>query len=200
MTGLPTTGHRGAILDAASAILADEGVPGLNVSALMRRAGISRTAFYREFEDIYAVVAAVLGPIAEELAQAAGDWYRGQIGTPDVIHGNLLSFARTVQRHGPTLEAIWVGTGLDTGIRARWDEFVDGFAQQTEAAITRDQHAGAIDPHLDARAAALALTWMGEQASLRLMGRRHAGTPQDYADLLAPVWTRTLFGVPDTTE
>lgn len=199
MTERSPARHKRAIVDAAAAILADEGLPGLDVSTLMRHAGISRTAFYRAFDDIYAVDAAVLDPIADELTQASGDWYRGQVGTPEVIHSNLLSFARAVDRHGLTLEAVWVGAGLDPDIRDRWDAFVAGFAHQTATAIIRDQQAGAIDPALDAHAAAQALTWLGEQASLRLMGRRRAGTPQDYADLLTPIWTRTLFGIPDAS-
>jgi AcrR family transcriptional regulator len=52
MTDRPLARHHRAIVDAAAAILADDGLPGLNVSALMRHAGISRTAFSREFGDI----------------------------------------------------------------------------------------------------------------------------------------------------
>lgn len=188
--------HREAICRAAETILAESGMAGLTVSAVMARSGISRTAFYRVFDDIYGVVDGVLRPITLELFGASGDWLRGQTGSPEIIHGNLLSFARAYHPHGPTLEAISVGASLDPGLRASWDTLVTAFCDQTEAAIIRDQQAGVIDTALDARGAARALTWMGEQTSLRLMGRRHAGTPEDHADLLTPIWTRTLFGIP----
>jgi AcrR family transcriptional regulator len=186
---------RGAILEAAEAILADEGMPGLNVSAIMRRAGISRTAFYRRFDDVYGVVAAVLERVTEELVAASGEWLRGGIGSPDVIHGNLLSFARAFESRGRTLDAIRAAASMDEGIGALWAGLVRAFRDATEAAIRRDQAAGVIDDGLDAAGAAVALTWMGEQASFDLMGRRASGGPEGYADLLTPVWTRTLFGI-----
>lgn len=192
-----TAGGRGrrAILEATAAILADEGMPGLNVTAVMRRAGISRTAFYRQFDDVYEVVSAILEATGGALLEASGEWFRGSIGSPEVIHGNLLSFARVFERHGPMLESISVAASFDADIRTLWDQLVDGFCQATEEAIRRDQEAGAIDTALDAGQAAEALTFMGEQTSIRLMGHRQAGTPDDYADLLTPIWTRTLFGI-----
>lgn len=187
-------GREDAILDAAAEILAERGWSALTVSAVMQRAGISRTAFYREFADIHAVVVRVLRRLGAELAEASGDWFRGELGSPAVIHGNLLSYARAFERHGPALEAVSVAAAVDPRVRDHWDALVTAFSDRTEAAIRRDQSAGVIDPDLDARGAALALTWMGEQASLRLMGHRRSGTPEDYADLLTPIWTRTLFG------
>ena len=195
----PAPRHHEAICQAAAEILAEAGMAGLSVSAVMARAGVSRTAFYRVFDDIYTVVDAVLRPITAELVAASGDWFRGQTGSPQVVHANLLSFARAYHPHGPTLEAIAVGAAFDPGLQVTWDSLVTAFSDQTETAITRDQQAGVIDRALDAHGAAQALTWMGEQTSRRLMGRRHAGTPEDYANLLTPIWTRTLFGIPDAT-
>jgi AcrR family transcriptional regulator len=186
---------RRAILEAAEAILTEEGMPGLSVSAIMRRAGISRTAFYRRFDDVYGVVAAVLERITGELVAASGDWFRDRIGSPEVIHGNLLSFGRAFEPYGPMLDAIRVAASLDEGIGTLWAGLVQAFRDATEAAIRRDQAAGVVDGGLDAAGAAVALTWMGEQASLDLMGRRASGGPEAYAGLLTPVWTRTLFGI-----
>ena len=187
-------GREEEILAAAAEILAEHGLPSLTVSSVMERAGISRTAFYREFADIHAVLVGILRTLGAELVEASGDWFRGEIGSPAVIHGNLLSYARAFQQHGRVLEAVSVAAAADPQVRDDWDGLVTAFADRTEAAIRRDQAAGVIDPHLDAHSAALALTWMGEQASLRLMGYRRSGTPEDYADLLTPIWSRTLFG------
>lgn len=184
---------REAIIRAAEALLAEEGMAGLTVSAVMRRAGISRTAFYRVFDDVYAVLADLIDSLAAELASAAGSWFRGETGSPEVIHGNLLSYARVFALHGPTLEAIRAAGALDAEVGALWQRLVQGFVDATEAALRRDQLAGAIDTDLDATGAALALTLMGEQASIALFGRHGTGTPEAYADLLTPVWSRTLF-------
>ncbi|MEX1279222.1 MAG: TetR/AcrR family transcriptional regulator [Acidimicrobiia bacterium] len=184
---------RHAITQSAEAILAEEGMPGLTVSAIMRRADISRTAFYRLFDDVYAVVADLVTLLGAELAAASGSWYQGETGSPEVIHGNLLSYARAVAPHGSTLEAIRDAGAFDPDVRELWRRLVRGFADATEAAIRRDQDAGAIDAELDPAGTALALTLMGEQASIALFGRNGTGTPESYADLLTPIWSRTLF-------
>jgi AcrR family transcriptional regulator len=184
---------RRTIIRTVEAILADEGMPGLNVSAIMRRADISRTAFYRVFDDVYAVLADLVESLGAELATASGTWYRGETGSPEVIHGNLRSYARVFAPHGPTLEAIRDAGAFDADVRELWRHLVQGFADAAEAAIRRDQRSGAIDADLDAALAARALTLMGEQASIALFGRHGTGTPESYADLLTPVWSRTLF-------
>lgn len=202
MTGAhPTIRER--IVQATEALLADEGMAGVNVSAIMRRAGISRTAFYRQFDDVYGVIATVLERLVQQLLDASGDWFRGETGTPEIVRGNLLSFARVFEEHGRTLEAIRTAGALDDRIGSMWRSLVDAFRDATAAAIRRDQAVGAIDRDLDPAAAAKALTWMGEQASIDLLGRRAGGDgtgAEAYADLLAPVWSRTLFGIRETAQ
>lgn len=198
MTGEMTASQaatRAAILHASSAILAEEGVSGLSVSGIMRRAGISRTAFYRLFDDVYEVVGAVLEGLSTELLAASGDWLAGKTGSPEVIHGNLFSFAEAFEAHGRTLDAIRAAASLDDRVETIWAGLVQAFRDATEAAIRRDQEAGVIDRDLDPVAAAMALNWMGEQAAVDLLGRRGEGGAAAYADLLTPVWSRTLFGL-----
>lgn len=199
----PSPGARDQILAATEALLAEEGIAAVNVSAIMRRAGISRTAFYRQFDDVYTVIATVLEALIQELLDASGSWFRGETGTPRVVRGNLLSFARAFEAHGRTLEAIRTAGSLDDRIGAMWRGLVQAFRDATEEAIRRDQAVGAIDADLDPAAAAMALNWMGEQASIDLLGRHAARTPvsgaEAYADLLAPVWSRTLFGLPSSS-
>jgi hypothetical protein len=137
----------------------------------------------------------LLDSIGGRLIASSGDWYRGVTGTPEVVYDNLLTFARAFQPVGPMLEAISAAAVFDERIRASWDSLVQQFVDATETAIRRDQDEGAIQADLDAASAALALTLAGERASLTLMGRRRLGGPRDYADLLAPVWIRVLFGV-----
>lgn len=186
---------RAAILQAAEAILAEEGMGALTVSEVMRRAGISRTAFYRLFDDVYAVVGDLLEGLGDSLLGASGEWLAGRTGSPEVIHGNLLSFAKAFEAHGRTLDAIRVAASLDDQIDTLWTGLVRAFSDAIEAAIRRDQDAGVVDRALDAAGAARALNWMGEQAAIDLLGRRGGGGAEDYADLLTPVWSRTLFGI-----
>lgn len=183
-----------AILDAAAAVITEHGMGGLTVTAVMNHAKISRTAFYRRFDGIPEVVSGLLERLRVELVQAAGDWFRDEIGSPEIIHGNLLAVARTFHRHGAVLEAIVMAAGSDPRVRDDWDNLVEAFRVRTEAAIERDQAAGAISTAIQAHDTALALTWLDERAATRLLGRSRAGTPEEYADLLTPIWTRVLFG------
>lgn len=185
---------RAAVLDAAEEILAEEGASGLTVSAVMRRAGIARTTFYRLFDGVYEVIAALLESIAAELQASAGDWFLGAPGSPEVVHRNLLAYARAYEPHGRTLDAIRAAASLDKRVDTVWSTAFEAFIAATEAAIRRDQAAGLADPTLDAAKAAQALTYMGEQAAIDLMGRRGGGSPELFADILTEVWSRTLFG------
>ena len=62
------------IVEAATALLEERGAAGLNVSAIMQRARVSRTAFYRQFDDVYGAAAEILEAIVSELG---GAWLSG---------------------------------------------------------------------------------------------------------------------------
>jgi hypothetical protein len=104
-------------------------------------------------------------------------------------------------RHVDLLAALNDACGFDPRLRELWQEFfVQPFVDASEASIIRDQAAGAVSPDLEPAATALALTLLGEIASLELLGRRKI-SPKRYADIIAPIWTKVLFGVvPDGTE
>lgn len=181
-----------------AALIEEQGLADLSVSEVMVRADVSRTAFYRHFPDVYAVVAAILGRISQELQGRSGSWITasGAIGSPAVIESNLLSFARAYAEHGRLLAALSDATGVDDRVREIWREgLVQAFIDASAAAIARDQAAGALRADLDPEATAYALTMMGERLAYDLLRRHRRGGPEDYARILAPIWAATLFGV-----
>ena len=162
----------------------------------MRRAGVSRTAFYRQFTDIYDVVGVLLERLVEELAGHAGAWFNDPdaVGSAEVIHENALRSGRALAPRARLLRGIVDATGLDESLRQLWwDRAVQVRIDATVAAIRRDQAAGAIRPDLDAEATALALTVMGEHLALELFGRRGARA-DEWARIIAPIWEAVLFG------
>ena len=68
---------RAALIDAATVILAEEGVTGLSLRGAARRAGVSQTAPYRHFRDKAALLAAVaaggFGGLAQAMRRFADD-------------------------------------------------------------------------------------------------------------------------------
>lgn len=187
---------RRRIIAAAAALLEERGPAGLNVSAIMERAGASRTAFYRQFDDVYGVVATLLDAISRELAENAGAWFKEEnaIGSRDVIYGNALRSGRTIKARIGLIAAVVDATALDASLRTLWWEAVlVPRIVAAAAAIRRDQAAGQVPMSIDPDATALALTLMGERVALEVLGRRD-GTPEEYATILSPIWEAVLFG------
>lgn len=65
-------------------LLLTEGMAGLSVASLCRRAGLHRTTFYQHYEDLASCVADAVGePLAESLASALTDnpvpWTNGEV-------------------------------------------------------------------------------------------------------------------------
>lgn len=187
---------REEIIGATIALLTEEGAASLNVHAIMRRAGISRTAFYRQFGDVYDVVTAVLERIGADLLADEPDWFRvpGAVGSREILYGNAVQSGRAIERWAAPLGAIHDASGLDERLRTLWrDGFMAVRIEMVAAAIRRDQDAGAIRADLDADATSLALNLMSEQVGLEILSRG-GGTPEDYARLVAPIWEAVLFG------
>lgn len=190
---------RRQIVEATTGLLEERGAAGLNVSAIMARAGVTRTTFYRQFDDVYGVVAAILDAIASELAERAGAWFKDvdAVGSREVIYSNTLRAGRNIKPVITLLGAIVDATALDTALRTLWHEAIlQPRSDATAAAIRRDQAAGVVPSQIDPDSTALALTLMGERAALEILGRRD-GSPEEYASILSPIWESVLFGHAD---
>jgi AcrR family transcriptional regulator len=188
---------RERILAAGREILIERGADGLSVSAVMERARISRTVFYRRFPDVSEVVAELLRDVCGELAVRSGDWFvdPAAVGSREVVVPNSIGFATALRPHASLLCAISDAASSDTRLRALWwSELLQPRVDATAAAIKRDQRAGAVRSDLDADATAFALTLMGERVALELIGRR-GRTPEEFARMIGPIWEATLFGV-----
>jgi AcrR family transcriptional regulator len=187
---------RRRVIDATVELLEEQGARGLNVSRIMERAGVSRTAFYRQFPDVYAVVSEVLAGIADQLAVGAAPWFRDPdaVGSVDVIVPNAIRSGRVIKPLAKLIQAIVDAAGYDETLRGLWREgVVRARIDATAWAIRRDQAAGVVRPSIDPEATALALTLMGEHVVLEILGRQD-GSPEQYARIVAPVWEAVLFG------
>lgn len=190
----PASVTQAQIIDAVAEILEESGAQGLNVSAIMQRAGVSRTAFYVHFADMFDAVRAVVERIAAELDAEAADWFDDAVGNRDIVYENALRAGRSEKPRARLACAIVDAAGMDEQLRTLWrDGLIQGQIDAAAAAIRRDQAAGVVRPSLDPDATALALTLMGEQLSLELLGRQDA-SPERYAEVVAPIWEAVLFG------
>ena len=189
---------RARIIASVAALIEEQGVVGISASDVMRRARISRTAFYRHFPDVYAVVAEILEGITLELQEQSGGWITipGSVGSPAVIYPNLLGYARAYVKHGRLMAALQDAASVDNRVYSIWwDDLIGPYVDATAAAIRRDQAAGVIRADLDPEATASALILMGERVSYHLLGRHRRGEPEDFARIMSPIWAASLFGV-----
>jgi AcrR family transcriptional regulator len=76
-------GHlRRALLDAALQVLTEEGLAGLTLRAVARRAGVSEAAPYHHFASKAALVEALVVETLQQLAQALQEAAQAKAGTP----------------------------------------------------------------------------------------------------------------------
>ena len=190
--------RRHAIVESTAELLCDRGAGGLNVHAIMERAGISRTTFYRQFSDPYEVVEQLITRLVAHMTQQSGAWLRDQsaVGSPDQIRPNLIRSASAIQPSAQLVLALHDATGIDERLGRMWrEQLVQPRIDAVATAIRRDQAAGAIDAALDADATALALSLMNEQLPLEMVCRDGA-SPEEYARVAGPIWEAALFGRP----
>ena len=182
-------------MDATAELLRRDGAAGLNVTAIMAEAGVSRTAFYRRFETAHDAVVALLDRLLGLMVDANDDWLAGKVvGRRDIVEPNLVHGGAVLAPHALLICAIVDAAGTDQRLREAWrSRVVQARIDTTEAAIRRDQAAGAVRATLDPAATAHALTLMNEALVLDVLGRR-GGTPEEFARIAAPVWIHVLFG------
>lgn len=197
MAGLPDE-QRDAIVDATAELLRSSGAAALNVTAIMTEAGVSRTAFYRRFDTAHDAVGAVLDRLLHQMVDTNDDWLAGKVfGTPDIVEPNLIHTGVVLAPHASLICAIVDTAGTDEALRRTWrNHVIQARIDTTEAAIRRDQAAGALRASLDPAATAQALTLLDEALFLEIIGRR-GGTPAEFAHIAAPIWIHVLF--PDET-
>lgn len=119
---------RERIVAAAAELLRERGYAALNVGAIMDRAGIGRTIFYRHFEDLGDLLMRASREAIEELYESEAEL--GGAGS-DVVRAAIEPAVAVYRRHGPLLRALdqaapgdpRIGAG-QAAIRERFDELV----------------------------------------------------------------------------
>ena len=157
----------------------------------------SRKPIANDLARVKLSMSAILVQVEADLFAEAGRWSAqpDAIGTPDVVYPNILGSATTFSKHAKLLMALHGTCGADGRLGDLWRErLFQPFVDATTAAIVRDQAAGAVSENLDPAGTSLILTLLAEGASLELLGRRGIG-PEEYADVIAPIWMSALFGV-----
>jgi AcrR family transcriptional regulator len=184
---------RGQILEAAQAFLTERSFRELSVDAVMSGTGHTRTVFYRHFDDIPALVLALIADVGSELMAVGEQWAQTERVGPDVARERLAAFVDFYVRHGSLVRAVAEGARHDDAVEQTYRGMVETFIGLAASAIQTQIDRGELGP-LDAPQVARALVWMLNSYLEDTLAGEHPADPDRVLETIWTIWTRTLFG------
>lgn len=181
-----------AILDATETLLAGASFHALTVEDVMKKAGLTRTAFYRYFPDLEAVLRRRMSELHAELATAANLWLDLAAEPTESILAANTGLAEIYHHHGRILLAFADAAGRGPEIEKAWHDTVCSFVAPVVARINELQARGLTSlPNVEETSRAL--VWMNERYLLETFGRRSGADVRLAAETLSEIWRRVLF-------
>ena len=184
---------RAAILNAALDLLWTYPFQEMTISRLMATTDLSRSAFYKHFDDMYEVMETLLGMLRDEIIAVDQPWFTG-IGDPvALMDESLLSNVQIFYQRGPFLRAISDAARTDKRLGKSWKQFLEEFEAAALARIEADQKQGLI-PDFDPRPVIFALIRLNASTFIEAFGQRPRRKPKPVHEALARIWISTLYG------
>lgn len=185
-------------MQAVRELLTEKPFSELSVSSISDRAGVARSGFYFYFDSKYAVLAHILGQVADELEEITHDFApRGDDETPEEFARRMVGSAASVYAHNdPVMKACTMARSTDAEIREILDRYNELVIGQIVPIVEAEVRNGAAEPVTDdlhglvrTLSAATALTLSGESLFTgpeRDLGRAVA--------VLEKLWLHALWG------
>ena len=184
---------RAEILDAAFEFLWSRPFRDITVNSLMATTSISRSAFYRYFDDIHGLMQALLTRLESEILEGASPWLSENGDPVALLYESLAAEVRICYRHGPFIKAISDAAGTNAQLEDQWNWFLDRFDDAVSERIVADQELDLIEA-FDPRPVATALNRVDAAMYVRKFGHRPRSRPGTILDSIARVWISTLYG------
>lgn len=183
---------RRTILTAAESFLREQSFRELSVDALMSRTGLTRTVFYRHFDDIPSLVLALMQEFGAELVQVAEEWSRVERVTPEVARARLTLLVDFHVRNGPLVHAVAEAAHHDEIVEQAYQAMVEQFIALTARTIEFRVETGEFEA-VDAPEVARALVGMLNTYLDDTFGRGPRVEAERALETVWTIWTRTLF-------
>ncbi len=181
---------RREILAAAERFLRESPYRELSVDIVMAQTGLTRTAFYRHFDDIPDLVLRLLSQVGRELYEVAERWGEtAGANYPDPARRALAGIVDFFARNGALVRAVAEAAASDERIERAYQTSIETFIEMTTRAFDRMVAEGQLDVP-DTRALAKALNLMNEAYLLQEFGRQGEGDPEVALATLETVWLR----------
>jgi AcrR family transcriptional regulator len=185
---------RRRILDAALALLEQQPWSEISLEQIMSRADLTRTAFYRHFDDRQLLLVALLEDVGVGFDDAAAEWWGGEAEDPvAALREGLRELTQIYVEHGRLLRAVSDAANQDPDIRTIYGELAERLIKASAERIAAEVEAGrstVSDPESISRV----LTWMNERALQDAFGQAPLGDVDRTAAALGDVWIAAIYG------
>ncbi len=181
---------RAEILAEADRLLRERPYRELSVDLVMVGTGLTRTAFYRHFDDVTDLVLRLLAEVGQELFTLAERWSE-KAGTVDraAAREGLAGIVDFFVRHGPLIRAFSEAGANDEQIEEAYRGALGTFTEITAQTLDRLVREGRLQVP-DTGAVARALNLMNEAYLLEEFGREPFGDREIALETLYTVWLR----------
>ena len=184
---------RAAILNGALEFIWSRPFREMTINSLMASTDVSRSAFYRYFDDIHKLMETLLHKLAEEIFGSSNLWLEG-VGDPVALLNEAFEgLTQTCHRYGPFLRAVSDAASADEQFEKIWVQFLNAFDDAGISRIEADQAQGLIAP-FDARPVAFSLNRVNAYTFIDAFGQRPRSKPKPIQEALARIWISTLYG------
>lgn len=184
---------RAEILDAAFEFLWSRPFREMTVNSLMQTTSISRSAFYRYFEDIHALIETLLTTLEAEILEGASPWFSDDGDPVALLYQTLEAQVRICYRRGPFLKAVSDAAGTDARLEVAWHRLFDRFDDAVSERIAVDQALGLIEA-FDPGLVASALNRSDAYTFIKCFGQRPRSRPEPVLEANARLWISSLYG------
>jgi len=185
---------RQRIIDVTRDLLKERAWSDIPLEEVMSEAGLTRTAFYRHFDDRDQLLLALLDELGIEVGLTPDPWQIAPDDPHEGLRQGLVNLTALYVEHGSVLCAISDAASRDSDVARRYDALADRLVAQVERRLRLDIAEGRTrldDPHEVARA----LVWMNERYLTQTFGgRHHRATAEAAAAALEEIWRLTLYG------
>jgi AcrR family transcriptional regulator len=185
-----------AILATAERLLEERPLHEISVDDLARGAGISRPTFYFYFESKDVVLLTLLDRMVEEARSNRGEaLQRFAEDPPRWLRHAITAIYETFRSHRAVSLAAADARATSAEVRDLWARVMEGFVQETTAAIEAERARGAAPDGIPARDLAIALNSMNERVlQATFAGHGPTVAEEDVTDVLLSVWLGAIYG------
>ncbi len=176
--------NRARIIAAAEAELRQRPFREVTIDEVMQAAGLTRTIFYRHFDDLPDLLLKVAGGAFEEVYAGASAIAEVEATDRASLRTALAQAIDAFALHGPIIRATAEAASFDAEVERVYDAVFERFVELTATVIPPAEH--------DPRETARALTHMNVAYLIDSFGREPKVTPDEALDTIAAIWGSVL--------